>query len=192
MPVAEHNLKVLIVDEHRVILLVDDRPPMELDDAATAAITRFLAPTPAERKRLKAEPWRLTDDLEHVAQLATLDVIEPAPEQHRHMPRGITRNVTGRKRYPGGAGYEVLRAVAELGKPGVAYHEIRTKLVPAGMKEGTVGSQLFTLARDGYLLKQRNATKHALIYTLTTEGEDILTHPEPNSLDLESTPHGTD
>jgi DNA-binding HxlR family transcriptional regulator len=198
--VEEHTLKLIIVDGKRVIALYDDYPPAELDDPTGEALTdvidriRYMHASKivpdlnpmVEGKPRKApvqnpvlrKPKNIIDPTS-----AEEDVIEPAPEKHPIMPKGITRNVAGREHYREfanallhGTSYRVLRGVADIGKP-VMLSDMRKHL--ADMKGGTVSSQLHGLAERGFLLKQKNATKHALIYTLTQEGEDILTRPEP-------------
>jgi DNA-binding HxlR family transcriptional regulator len=200
MSIREYNLRLVVIDETRVLLLDGKKPPEELYGKRLHAALNMLD---IGEKLLKAKAKDVVESAKHAEILkrrradlidkyaeaashvtsAEEDVIEPAPERHPVMPQGITRNVTTRKRYLEfanallhGTSYKVLRGVAEIGKP-VLYNDVREHL--PDMKGGTISSQLHGLARRGFLLKQKNITKHAMIYTLTPEGEDILTRPEP-------------
>jgi DNA-binding MarR family transcriptional regulator len=119
--------------------------------------------------------------------------LEPAPDRHPVMPRGITRKVTTRQGYheyrhsvlfP--AGHKVLRGVAEMDKP-VTYHEMVGQLSPK-VPRGTVSSQLSLLSKAGYLLKQHDTELRKTVYTITTEGEEVLTRPLMETLDPADAP----
>ena len=115
------------------------------------------------------------------------------------MPEGITRTSPGASRYLEDR-HPILhdrrtRCCARwpsTNKPVQSSRSARldaAEHTPAGgsrVPDGTISSQLYAPVREGVSAgSSATPTKHALIYTITDKGEDVLTRPDPQpALDL--------